>query len=254
MRQYWAIAAFVFLAGCGIWSPVIRSDVIDYGDVVETTSDKFLLVNILEARDNAPLHFMEFPKVSGSLTATASLQSAIPFAPQAVGFDGGGIIDPTLTPNIGVTASPTFEVDNVDTTDFTTGTTAQIDPKFVKYWIDRGLDKRIILHMFFSSATISEKQETPESCKPGKDKRLRDARGCALDLKVEAVGDIGSCQRVLWGNVDMWGKIRGEKVEDPLACEEELFPYLSAKEREQFQVATPVRSKQQTRISFAPGI
>jgi hypothetical protein len=199
MRKYWAMAAFVFLAGCGIWSPVIRSDVIDYGDVVETTSDKFLLVNILEARDNAPLHFMEFPKVSGSLTATASLQSAIPFAPVVVGSGGNGVIDPTLTPNIGVTASPTFEVDNVDTTDFTNGISSPVDPKFVKYWIDRGLDKRLILHMFFSAATITEKLDVPPSCKPGKDKRLRDASACAVDMEAETIEELGSCQRVSQG-------------------------------------------------------
>lgn len=155
------------LAGCGVLSPVMRSDVLDYSEVIEETSDKFLLRNVLEARDDAPVHFVELPKITGTLQATASLPGAVQFSGRAVNA-GTGIIYDTLTPTIGVQSSPSFEVDNLATKEFVTGLSLPIDPRFVKYWIDRGLDIRIILLLFFSSARITDTCEgATDACKPG---------------------------------------------------------------------------------------
>lgn len=167
MRKIFALLAVTVLSGCGVWSPVVRSDLVDYDDVIADTSNKFLLTNILEAREDAPLHFAAVSYVRGSLTATASLQSAVPF--------GGGVLrDPgnsmktadafltgSITPNISVQSAPSFEVDPYEAKDFVTGISTPIDPKFIKYWVDRGLDKRIILFMFFSSAEIVDTEYHP---------------------------------------------------------------------------------------------
>ena len=42
--------------------------------------------------------------------------------------------------------------------EFITGITSPIDPKIVKYWLDRGLDRRIVLLLFFSAVEIIETQ------------------------------------------------------------------------------------------------
>jgi hypothetical protein len=129
--RYLAFLLLAGLAGCGVWTSTIRSDVLDYNSVVTDTIDKYLLVNVLEARDNVPIHFMEMPKITGTLQATASVQGSALF-PQSV-HGGTGIASSTLTPNISVSSTPTFEVDNLDTKDFATGTTSPLDTKQIQY-------------------------------------------------------------------------------------------------------------------------
>jgi hypothetical protein len=157
-KQILAFCATALLCGCGVLSGTIRSNVLDYSDVVGTTTDKFLLVNILEARDDAPLHFAALAGVHGSLQATASLATTFPFP---VGSEGpspaaGAFLNGTTVPTVSVQSSPTFDVNNIESKEFTNGLSSTIDPKFIKYWVDRGLDKRIILLMFFSAAQIVE--------------------------------------------------------------------------------------------------
>lgn len=162
------------LSSCGVWSSTIRSDVVDYSDVLETTTNQFLLVNILQARDDAPLHFAALPNIHGSLQATASLAGTLPYeqgiegtraaamaatvsTPGTAATPAAAFLNASITPTITVQSSPSFEVDSVEAKDFVTGMSSPIDPKFIKYWVDRGLDKRIILLLFFSSAQITEK-------------------------------------------------------------------------------------------------
>jgi hypothetical protein len=51
--------------------------------------------------------------------------------------------------------APSFELDNLATKDFVTGMATPIDPKFVKYWLDRGLDRRVVLLLFFSAIDVT---------------------------------------------------------------------------------------------------
>jgi hypothetical protein len=144
----------VTLTACGVESAVIRSQAISYDDIIEDTTDKLLLLNILRAKDKAPLHFDEIPSIHESIQATASVQASWPFGPRLANTNQSprNMVQPT----VGVQVTPTFEVDHLDTQDFVTGIASPIDPKFVKYWLDRGLDRRLVLLMFFSAVTITE--------------------------------------------------------------------------------------------------
>src|SRR5207237_3003519 len=113
---------------------------LDYNDAIEDTSDKLLLRNILRARDKAPMHFGDIPLIHESLQLTSSLQSQILYGP--IGKNTGRDF---LTPNVAFQATPSFDINNLDTKDFVTGIASPIDAKYVKYWLDRGLDKRIIM-------------------------------------------------------------------------------------------------------------
>ena len=156
MRRIAALAAAALLSGCGLVTNAVRSNVLDYSDAIADTSDKFLLINVLEARDNAPLHFVEIPKINGSLQATATLSASIPF--DTTKFDGGSASNLTdsASPGVTVQSSPSFEVDNLDTKEFAQGMTSAINPKQVEYWISKGLDQRILLLLFFSSVKITD--------------------------------------------------------------------------------------------------
>jgi hypothetical protein len=158
MKRLLLVATAIALGGCS-WSSPIRRDVVDYTDVLETTTNQLLLINILQARDNAPLHFAAIPGIHGSLAATASLDGTanFPLGKNGQGPALGAFWEDSIAPSISVSNSPSFEVDSVESKDFVTGISSPIDAKFIKYWVDRGLDKRLILLLFFSSARITEK-------------------------------------------------------------------------------------------------
>ncbi len=146
-----ACVAGISLLGCSVPARVIRSQSISYDDAIEDTTNQLLLLNILRAKDKAPLHFDTIPSIHESLQANAQLQAAIPFGPlRSVNKSAA-----TATPAVGIQVSPSFEIDHLITKDFATGIASPIDPKFVKYWLDRGLDRRIILLLFFSEAQIT---------------------------------------------------------------------------------------------------
>jgi hypothetical protein len=125
-----------------------------YGEVIEDTTNKLLVVNVLRARDKAPLHFADIPVIRESMQASASLGFLNVLGPN---------FPPTTTTMrdtrsgaLTVQSSPSFELTHLQSKDFITGISSPIDPKIVKYWLDRGLDRRIVLLLFFSAAEIVE--------------------------------------------------------------------------------------------------
>src|SRR6185503_18385909 len=65
------VLAFV-LSGCGISTGIIKSDALDFGGIIEDTTNKLLVTNVLRARDKAPLHFADIPIVRESIQQSAS--------------------------------------------------------------------------------------------------------------------------------------------------------------------------------------
>jgi hypothetical protein len=129
---------------------MIHHDSMAFGEVIEETTNKLLVLNVLRARDKAPLHFADIPIIRESMQQTVSL-----------GFlEYLGSIAATLRDNrnavMSMQKSPSFDINHLQSKDFITGISSPIDPKVVKYWLDRGLDRRIALLLFFSAAEIVE--------------------------------------------------------------------------------------------------
>jgi hypothetical protein len=151
-RSFVAGILVTLLAGCSVQTAALRSGALSSDDVIEDTTDKFLLLNILRAKDKAPLHFDEIPIIHESFQATASVQATWPFGP----LPKSASVRNTINPGFNLQVTPTFDVSHLDTKDFVTGLASPVDPKFVKYWLDSGLDRRIVMLLFFSSATLTE--------------------------------------------------------------------------------------------------
>jgi len=151
MLRFLAAALLCALFGCALSPEMIKSDTMGFDDAIEDTTDKLLLLNVLRARDNAPLHFADIPVVRESIQQTASL-GILNFL--------GKLANTTQRDNMTLGASvqktPNFEVNHLQSKEFNTGIASPIDAKFVKYWLDRGLDRRIVLLLFFSAAEIVE--------------------------------------------------------------------------------------------------
>jgi hypothetical protein len=189
------LALVVSLCGCGVSSTVIRSEAVSYDDVIEDTTNKLLLLNILRAKDKAPLHFAEIPSIHETIQGTASVQATWPFGSlnKSTQRDSVGAA-------LGVQMSPSFEIDHLDTKDFITGLSNPIDPKFAKYWLDRGLDRRVVLLLFFSAADIVKTDGTTvtsirvrnsprEALDAISQQASLDASGLSNDLRCDAQSD-----------------------------------------------------------------
>ena len=146
-----AVGLSILLSGCGLSSAYIKSEAINFGGVIEDTTNKLLVMNVLRARDNAPLHFADIPVVRESVQQNASFSLL-----QFLGGRTPTQVTDTLTAGAGVQFTPSFEINHLHSKDFITGISSPIDPKVVKYWLDRGLDRRIALLLFFSAVEIVE--------------------------------------------------------------------------------------------------
>ncbi len=131
------------LCGCSA-SHVIGLYAADYRDTTATAGDSQLLLNILRAKDNLPIHFYDLSNIHGSIQWTAGAAASVPFGINSSATPG------TITPVLGAQNNPTFDVGTSDTLEFTRGMLSQIDPRVVKALFDQGVDPRIMILLFFS--------------------------------------------------------------------------------------------------------
>lgn len=152
MHRTWGVfLCVVCLGGCGVSTAIIKSDALSFSDAIEDTTNKLLVLNVLRARDKAPLHFADIPVIRESMQQNASVNYL-----DLIGGILGTQTRNTRSAAIGGQLSPSFELTQLHSRDFNTGMTTPIDPKIVKYWLDRGMDRRIVLLLFFSAAEIIE--------------------------------------------------------------------------------------------------
>jgi hypothetical protein len=150
-RIFIALGLCLWLGGCGFSSQVMKVDTLSFGDVIEDTTNKLLVLNLLRARDKAPLHFADLPVIRESMQQSLNF-STIDFS----GPIAGTTQRDNRTRGAGIQFTPSFELTHLYSKDFYTGIATPIDSKIVKYWLDRGLDRRIVLLLFFSAAEIVE--------------------------------------------------------------------------------------------------
>jgi len=145
------LVTFVFtaaLCGCSA-SNVIGLYAADYRDTTANAGDSQLLLNILRARDNLPIHFYDLAIIHGSIQLTAGNTTNVPFA----NFTAPSAISSNVAPVVSAQSSPSFDVSTSDTQEFTRGMLSQIDPRVVKALFDQGVDPRIMMLLFFSRFT-----------------------------------------------------------------------------------------------------
>jgi hypothetical protein len=142
-RLYVMVMLAAALCGCSA-SRVIGLYAADYRDTTANAGDAQLLLNILRAKDNQPIHFYDLSNIHGSIQWTAGVGATAPFGVHNA-LDAN-----LLTPALGAQNNPTFDVGTSDTQDFTRGILSQIDPIVVKAFFDQGVDPRIMLLLFFS--------------------------------------------------------------------------------------------------------
>jgi hypothetical protein len=131
------------LGGCSA-SNVIDLYAADYRQTAATAGDSQLLLNILRAKDDLPIHFSDLSVIHGSIQWTAGASASIPVA------QNGSMTPAAISPAVGLQNAPTFDLGTLDTQDFTRGMLSPVDPKIIKQLFDQGVDARLIMLLFFS--------------------------------------------------------------------------------------------------------
>jgi hypothetical protein len=133
----------VGLGGCSA-SNVIDLYTADYRETAASAADAQLLLNILRAKDDLPIHFSDLSVIHGSIQWTAAAAAGIPIV------QNGSMTPTTISPVLSAQNSPTFDVGTLDTQDFTRGMLSPADPKIVKQLFDQGIDSRLLALLFIA--------------------------------------------------------------------------------------------------------
>jgi len=156
LRVGFLLLCAVFLASCSL-SPILDQDVVDYFRVNDLASNRTILLNLLRAKDSAPLHFSELSQVRGQVTLAATTGASFPFGPYSHATQ---VPRDLLTMSGNVSSAPSFDVVSLDTQDFTKGVMTQITPETARFFLDEGRDYRIVLLMLASGIRFGGNTET----------------------------------------------------------------------------------------------
>jgi hypothetical protein len=148
MRPLLVLSALLcpLLAACSL-EPIINHQVVDYFEANDIASNQVILQNILRAKDGAPLHFSELANIRGSLSSGASASATFPF----MGPDHATTLPRKLgTVGVTISSSPSFDIDSLDTQDFTNGVMRPITPETAQFFLNEGIDYRMVLLLLVS--------------------------------------------------------------------------------------------------------
>lgn len=125
------------MTACALGETIGRHSVA-YNNSVEAATDAVLVMNVLRARDRAPLHFSTVGAISGAYSL----------------FAGAGLDLSSLRSGVEPAAlagsSPSFNVAPLDRQDFARGLLQPLDPNLFRLLSDRGLPDQLLLHLLVS--------------------------------------------------------------------------------------------------------
>ena len=124
----------LLLPGCSL-SGAIGSHSVDYNHSVEVAADTLLVVNILRARDGAPLHFTTIGAIHGAFTVSAG-----------IGYDLTAVNNGVQPAGL-VASNPSFDIGPLDRQEFARGLLRPIDPALFRLLSDHGLPDPLLLHL-----------------------------------------------------------------------------------------------------------
>src|SRR5947208_2352888 len=116
MRGIGTVALSAALAGCSVNSSIIKSDATSFNEVIEDTTNRLLVLNVLRARDKAPLHFADIPVIRESITQYVTASTL-----QFLGSTKPTTVTDSANYGFAMQIVPSFEINHLDSKDFNTG-------------------------------------------------------------------------------------------------------------------------------------
>lgn len=157
MGRLLAIVLFLspLLAACSL-APAVNQDVLDYFKANDLATNRVILLNILLAKERAPLHFSELADIHGSLSLSLTSTTVEPFGPVS---QPPGLASGTETPAFTISSSPTFDVNSLDTQDFVGAMIQPISAGTAEFFLDEGLDSRMVLMLLAQGILLPGQKE-----------------------------------------------------------------------------------------------
>lgn len=121
----------------------LARDSLNYNMAVEKSQNQMLLLNIVRASKKHPLYLTSISKITGSNSASFSLEASIPFSTKGEATPGG-----TFEVN------PTFDVPVLDSQEFMTGFLSPVKPEILAYYWNQGWPKEMLLHLLVNKIRL----------------------------------------------------------------------------------------------------
>ena len=130
-----ALLALALPLGACSLSGTIGEHGIAYNGTVEDATNAVLVMNVLRARDRAPLHFTTVGAIHGSINLSAGLGYDL------TAVNGGN------QPALLAATSPSFDIGPLDRQEFARGLMRPMDPTLLRLLSDQGMPDRLLLHL-----------------------------------------------------------------------------------------------------------
>lgn len=161
------LAMAALATGCSIKAPM-QHLVVDQNTILAKSTDEVMLVNILRARNNAPMHFSLVTQFHGTATLTAGLTLGATFPATSSSQSVTDLSQPGMTVNNSTTTTsqvtpgasswspsasgsfsetPSFDATTIDSQSFFQGFLAPIDPATVGHFLYDGWSPRLLTYL-----------------------------------------------------------------------------------------------------------
>ena len=127
-----------------------------YDKAVEASQNENMLINMVRAAYNRPLHFTAISVVRGNGQASPSLSLTGQF-PLANFFKGGGL---GVGPSLAVSGGFNFDMASLDNAEFMGGLVTPIAPSTVNSYVNQGIPRELLFNLLIQKVTISDGTRT----------------------------------------------------------------------------------------------
>ena len=157
-----AMAILLSVTACS-FQKKIAQNALDYNYSIESAHVRLTLLNILRAKDRAPMYFTRLGQVTGNLTseATATANAAVG-RPATSGDVDTNVF--SLQSQGRYASSPSFVVQNLDSKEFYEGILRPIPPDVLELYWNQGWPKPLLIHMFVAKVYLPFTDNPEEVC------------------------------------------------------------------------------------------
>lgn len=153
-----ALVAALALGGCS-QSVSISEWASGYDKAMETASNENMLLNMVRAAYNQPMHFATIAVVRGNGQATPTVgASALLYFRHFLDLGAASQASSYLTPSasLSVTGGFNFDMASLDNSEFVSGLLTPISPTTVNYYVSQGIPRELLFDLLIDRVKIAD--------------------------------------------------------------------------------------------------
>lgn len=175
LRKAAVVTAGLLLAGCS-QSVTISEWAAGYDKAMETASNENMLINMVRAAYNQPMHFATVAVVRGNGQVTNSIGTGATLYFRHFLDVGAASSSSYLTPSASFSVSGGFNFDmaSLDNSEFVAGLLTPISPTTVHYYVSQGIPKELLFNLLIDRVEISDSGHTNTYVNDPNDENYKD--------------------------------------------------------------------------------